>query len=166
MRAAQFESFLHPLIIMLTVPLAVAGALLGLWLCGQTLNIYSQIGIIMLVGLAAKNGILIVEFANQLRAQGLARDEAVLDAAVLRLRPIVMTSVTTVMGAVPLVIGSGAGSEARFVIGVVVVAGVIVSTLLSLLVVPLMYHWLTARAPLPGARLAQLDRELGARAEP
>jgi multidrug efflux pump len=164
--AAQFESFLHPLIIMLTVPLAVAGALLGLWLCGQTLNIYSQIGIIMLVGLAAKNGILIVEFANQLRAQGLARDEAVLDAAVLRLRPIVMTSVTTVMGAVPLVIGSGAGSEARFVIGVVVVAGVIVSTLLSLLVVPLMYHWLTARAPLPGARLAQLDRELGARAEP
>jgi multidrug efflux pump len=161
--AAQFESFLHPLVIMLTVPLAVAGALLGLWACGQTLNIYSQIGIIMLVGLAAKNGILIVEFANQLRAQGVPREEAVLDASVLRLRPIIMTSVTTVMGAVPLVLGSGAGAESRFVIGVVVVAGVIVSTLLSLLVVPLMYHWLTAWAPPPGARMAALDVELAAR---
>ena len=161
--AAQFESFLHPLVIMLTVPLAVAGALLGLWACGQTLNIYSQIGIIMLVGLAAKNGILIVEFANQLRAQGVPREEAVLDASVLRLRPIIMTSVTTVMGAVPLVLGSGAGAESRFVIGVVVVAGVVVSTLLSLLVVPLMYHWLTAWAPPPGARMAALDAELAAR---
>jgi multidrug efflux pump len=161
--AAQFESFLHPLVIMLTVPLAVAGALMGLWACGQTLNIYSQIGIIMLVGLAAKNGILIVEFANQLRAQGVPREEAVLDASVLRLRPIIMTSVTTVMGAVPLVLGSGAGAESRFVIGVVVVAGVIVSTLLSLLVVPLMYHWLTAWAPPPGARMAALDVELAAR---
>ncbi len=161
--AAQFESFLHPLVVMLTVPLAVAGALLGLWLCGQTLNIYSQIGIIMLVGLATKNGILIVEFANQLRTQGLGREEAVLDAAVLRLRPIVMTSVTTVMGAVPLVLGSGAGAESRFVIGVVVVAGVVVSTLLSLLVVPLMYHLLTARATPPGVRLAALDAELAGR---
>jgi len=164
--AAQFESFLHPLVIMLTVPLAVAGALLGLWACGQTLNIYSQIGIIMLVGLAAKNGILIVEFANQLREQGVPREEAVLDASVLRLRPIIMTSVTTVMGAVPLVLGSGAGAESRFVIGVVVVAGVIVSTLLSLLVVPLMYHWLTAWAPPPGARMAALDAELAARETP
>ena len=161
--AAQFESFLHPLVIMLTVPLAVAGALLGLWLFGQTLNIYSQIGIIMLVGLAAKNGILIVEFANQLRAQGVSREDAVLDASVLRLRPIVMTSVTTVMGAVPLVLAAGAGAESRFVIGVVVVAGVIVSTLLSLLVVPLMYHWLTAWAPPPGVRMAELDAELAAR---
>ena len=161
--AAQFESFLHPLVIMLTVPLAVAGALLGLWLFGQTLNIYSQIGIIMLVGLAAKNGILIVEFANQLRAQGISREDAVLDASVLRLRPIVMTSVTTVMGAVPLVLAAGAGAESRFVIGVVVVAGVIVSTLLSLLVVPLMYHWLTAWAPPPGVRMAELDAELAAR---
>jgi len=161
--AAQFESFLHPLVIMLTVPLAVAGALLGLWLFGQTLNIYSQIGIIMLVGLAAKNGILIVEFANQLRAQGVSREDAVLDASVLRLRPIVMTSVTTVMGAVPLVLAAGAGAESRFVIGVVVVAGVVVSTLLSLLVVPLMYHWLTAWAPPPGVRMAELDAELAAR---
>jgi multidrug efflux pump len=164
--AAQFESFLHPLVVMLTVPLAVAGALLGLWLCGQTLNIYSQIGIIMLVGLAAKNGILIVEFANQLREQGMEPAEAVLDASVLRLRPIIMTSVTAVMGAVPLVLASGAGAESRFVIGVVVIAGVLVSTLLSLLVVPLMYHWLTAWAPPSGLRLAALDAELAARDGP
>jgi multidrug efflux pump len=160
--SAQFESFLHPLIIMLTVPLAVVGALLGLWLTGQTLNIYSQIAIIMLVGLAAKNGILIVEFANQLRAEGLEREQALLDAASLRLRPIIMTSITTVMGAVPLVLSGGAGAETRFVIGVVVIAGVLVSTLLSLLVVPLTYHWLTARAPLPGATGQRLERELAA----
>ncbi len=158
--AAQFESFLDPLIVMLTVPLAVAGALLGLWLSGQTLNIYSQIAIIMLVGLAAKNGILVVEFANQLRAEGRAREDALLDAAALRLRPIVMTSITTVMGAVPLVVSAGAGSETRYVIGVVVIAGVIVSTVLSLLVVPLAYHWLTARAALPGARARRLEHAL------
>ncbi|MBK6583068.1 MAG: efflux RND transporter permease subunit [Gammaproteobacteria bacterium] len=159
--AAQFESFLHPLVIMLTVPLAVAGALLGLWLTGQTLNIYSQIGIIMLVGLAAKNGILIVEFANQLRGEGMAREEALLEAASLRLRPIVMTAITTIMGAMPLVLAYGAGAEARYVIGVVVVAGVLVSTVLSLLVVPLTYHLLTARAGLPGATGQRLERELG-----
>jgi multidrug efflux pump len=163
--AAQFESFLHPLVIMLTVPLAVAGALAGLWLTGQSLNIYSQIGIIMLVGLAAKNGILIVEFANQLRAGGLERELALLEAASLRLRPIVMTSITTVMGAMPLVLSSGAGAETRFVLGVVVIAGVLVSTLLSLLIVPLMYHWLTARAPVPGARAARLEQELRAGGE-
>ena len=159
--AAQFESFLHPLVIMLTVPLAVAGALLGLWLTGQTLNSYSQIGIIMLVGLAAKNGILIVEFANQLRGEGMAREEALLEAASLRLRPIVMTAITTIMGAMPLVLAYGAGAEARYVIGVVVVAGVLVSTVLSLLVVPLTYHLLTARAGLPGATGQRLERELG-----
>jgi multidrug efflux pump len=160
--AAQFESFLHPLIVMLTVPLAVVGALIGLWLTDQTLNIYSQMAIIMLVGLAAKNGILIVEFANQLRGEGLEREEALLQAASLRLRPIVMTSITTVMGAVPLVVSSGAGAETRFVIGVVVIAGVLVSTLLSLLVVPLTYHWLTARAAPPGATAQRLERELAA----
>ncbi len=162
--AAQFESFLHPLVIMLTVPLAVVGALIGLWLAGQTLNIYSQIAVIMLVGLAAKNGILIVEFANQLRGEGLGREEALLQAASLRLRPIIMTSITTVMGAVPLVLSAGAGAETRFVIGVVVIAGVLVSTVLSLVVVPLMYHWLTARAPLPGATGQRLERELAAHA--
>jgi len=164
--AAQFESFLHPLIIMLTVPLAVAGALAGLWATGQTLNIYSQIGIIMLVGLAAKNGILIVEFANQLRVEGLEREEALLQAAALRLRPIVMTSITTIMGAVPLVLSTGAGSETRYVIGIVVVFGVIVSSALSLLVVPLMYQWLTARAGLPGATGQRLERELQAHSSP
>ena len=164
--AAQFESFLDPLIVMLTVPLAVAGALFGLWLTGQTLNLYSQIAIIMLVGLAAKNGILMVEFANQLRGEGYAREEALLDAAALRLRPIVMTSITTVMGAIPLVITSGAGSETRYVIGVVVISGVIVSTVLSLLVVPLVYHQLTARSTPPGARAQRLERELAATPEP
>jgi multidrug efflux pump len=140
----------------------VVGALLGLWLSGQTLNLYSQIAIIMLVGLAAKNGILVVEFANQLRAEGLAREQALLDAAALRLRPIVMTSITTVMGAVPLVVSSGAGSETRHVIGVVVISGVVVSTALSLLVVPLAYHWFTARAKPPGARAQRLEHELAA----
>ena len=132
-----------------------------MWLTGQTLNIYSQIGIIMLVGLAAKNGILIVEFANQLRGEGMAREEALLEAASLRLRPIVMTAITTIMGAMPLVLAYGAGAEARYVIGVVVVAGVLVSTVLSLLVVPLTYHLLTARAGLPGATGQRLERELG-----
>ena len=102
MLAAQFESFMHPLVIMLTVPLAVLGALLGLWLTGSTLNLFSQIGIVMLVGLAAKNGILIVEFANQRRDEGLSIIEAILEASATRLRPILMTSIATVTGALPL----------------------------------------------------------------
>ena len=111
--AAQFESFIHPLIIMLSVPLAVTGALLSLWLTGNSLNIYSQIGIILLIGLMAKNGILIVEFANQLRDEGRSIREAVLEASVLRLRPIVMTVLSTMLGAVPLVLATGAGAESR-----------------------------------------------------
>src|SRR5690606_7289607 len=109
--AAQFESFLHPLLILMTVPLATAGALLGLYLTGQTLNIFSQIGLVMLIGLAAKNGILIIEFANQLRDQGLPFDQALYNAALQRLRPILMTSLTTVVGAVPLLLAFGAGAE-------------------------------------------------------
>ena len=118
--AAQFESFIHPLVIMLTVPLAVVGALLGLELSGGSLNIYSQIGIVMMVGLAAKNGILIVEFANQLRDAGASVEEAIKEAARLRLRPIVMTSISTVIGVLPLILGGGAGAESRMAIGVVV----------------------------------------------
>ena len=137
--AAQFESFIHPLVIMLTVPLAVLGALFGLWLFGLTLNIYSQIGIVMLVGLAAKNGILIVEFANQLRDEGRNIVEAVIESSVVRLRPIVMTSVCTVVGALPLALGHGAGANSRIAIGVVIISGVLFSTLLSLFVVPAFY---------------------------
>ncbi|BDM64786.1 multidrug transporter [Shewanella sp. NFH-SH190041] len=158
--AAQFESFIHPLIIMLTVPLATLGALLGLYMTGQSLNIYSQIGIIMLVGLAAKNGILIVEFANQLRDQGLQVSQAVLQAAKLRLRPILMTGITTAAGAVPLVMSFGAGAETRFVIGVVVLWGIIVATLFTLLVVPVAYRLLAGLTSAPGAVAKQLQQEL------
>ena len=137
--AAQFESFVHPFVIMLSVPLAVAGGLFGLYVTGQSLNIYSQIGLIMLIGLAAKNGILIVEFANQLRDEGRAFREALVEASALRLRPILMTAITTVMGAVPLILASGAGAESRVVIGVVVFAGVLFSTLFTLYVIPAAY---------------------------
>ena len=115
--AAQFESFIHPLIIMLTVPLGLAGALLSLWLTGNSLNVYSQIGIVLLVGLMAKNGILIVEFANQLRDEGRTIREAVLEASAIRLRPVVMTMVSTMLGGVPLVLATGAGAESRAAIG-------------------------------------------------
>jgi multidrug efflux pump len=137
--AAQFESFVHPLTIMLTVPLAVAGALGGLYLAGSSLNVYSQVGILVLIGLAAKNGILIVEFANQLRNQGKPVADAILESARTRLRPVLMTSVSTAVGAVPLVLASGAGAESRFTIGVVIISGVVLSTVLTLFLVPLAY---------------------------
>ncbi len=137
--AAQFESFAHPLVIMLTVPLGVLGALIGLLLTGGTLNLFSQIGIVMLVGLAAKNGILIVEFANQLRDEGRDVHQAIVEASAVRLRPILMTSIATIMGAVPLVIFGGPGSASRATIGIVVIFGVAFSTLLSLFVVPAFY---------------------------
>lgn len=137
--AAQFESYIHPFIIMLTVPLAMGGGLLGLYLTGTSLNIYSQIGLIMLVGLAAKNGILIVEFSNQLRDRGQPFDEALRQASATRFRPILMTGLTTVAGTIPLILGSGAGSETRIVIGVVVLSGVIAATIFTLLIVPVAY---------------------------
>ncbi|WP_353570428.1 efflux RND transporter permease subunit [Candidatus Albibeggiatoa sp. nov. BB20] len=142
--AAQFESFIHPLVIMLTVPLAIFGALLGLDIMGQSINIYSQIGIVMLIGLATKNGILIVEFTNQLRDAGHEFKEALLQASQQRLRPILMTAITTIMGAVPLILAQGAGSESRVVIGVVIFSGVAFSTFFTLFVVPVAY-WLLAR---------------------
>ena len=156
--AAQFESFLHPLVIMLTVPLAVLGALLGLKLTGNSINLFSQIGIVMLVGLAAKNGILIVEFANQRRDEGLALRDAILDAAATRLRPILMTSVATVTGALPLMFASGAGSASRQAIGVVVVFGVLLSTLLSLFVVPAFYLLLARYTKAPEERTRMLEK--------
>jgi len=148
--AAQFESFLHPLLIMFTVPLATLGALLGLFFTGQTINIFSQIGLVMLIGLAAKNGILIIEFANQLRDKGLAFEEALYQSARQRLRPIMMTSLTTMLGAVPLLIASGAGAEVRFVLGVVIFFGVLSSTLLTLFVLPSLYLALARRSNTPG----------------
>jgi multidrug efflux pump len=137
--AAQFESWINPLIVMLTVPLAVTGGLLALYLTGQSLNIYSQIGMILLIGLMTKNGILIVEFANQLREQGLKTRDAVIEASVLRLRPILMTSIATMGGAIPLAWSTGAGAEARNAIGWVIVGGVGLSTVLTTLVVPSLY---------------------------
>ncbi|WP_413731367.1 MULTISPECIES: efflux RND transporter permease subunit [unclassified Shewanella] len=158
--AAQFESYIHPMVIMLTVPLATVGALVGLLLTGQSLNIYSQIGIIMLVGLAAKNGILIVEFANQLRDKGLEFDAAILQAANQRLRPILMTGITTAAGAVPLVLAEGAGAETRFVIGVVVLSGILLATVFTLLVIPVAYSLFARRSSSPEAVAQQLEKEL------
>jgi multidrug efflux pump len=161
--AAQFESFLHPLVIMLAVPLAMLGALIGLSVWGTSLNLYSQIGIVMLVGLAAKNGILIVEFANQLRDEGRSVREAILESASVRLRPILMTSVAMICGATPLMLSTGAGAASRSSIGVVVVFGVAFSSLLSLFVVPMFYALLAPYTRSPDAvahRLEELEREV------
>ena len=137
--AAQFESFIDPLIIILTVPLSLAGALLTLHLTGQTLNVFSQIGIIMLVGLVTKNGILIVEFANQRKEQGLGKLEAVLEASVARLRPILMTSLATILGILPIALSLGASAGSRQSLGIAVVGGLIFSGFLTLFVVPAVY---------------------------
>ena len=158
--AAQFESYLHPAIIMLTVPLAIAGALLGLYLTGQTLNIYSQVGIIMLIGLAAKNGILIVEFANQLRDKGVEFEQAIIQSSCQRLRPILMTGITTAAGAVPLVMATGAGAETRFVIGIVVLFGILLATFFTLVVVPAVYGLLARNSSTPNAVTNKLEKEL------
>ena len=139
--AAQFESFVHPAVIMLTAPLAVAGGAFGLFMLDGTLNIYSQIGFVILIALATKNGILIVEFANQLRDEGHDIRSAVLEASQMRLRPILMTSIATMAGALPLVLAHGAGSESRVAIGVVIVFGVGIATMFTLLVVPVAYDF-------------------------
>ncbi|MGO4999111.1 efflux RND transporter permease subunit [Oceanisphaera sp. W20_SRM_FM3] len=147
--AAQFESFIHPFIVLLTVPLGLVGGLLGLYFADMSLNAYSQIAMVMLIGLVTKNGILIVEFANQLRDRGLPFDEAVTEAAVRRLRPILMTAFTTIIGAIPLIIASGAGAESRQTVGVVVFTGVSLATLLTLFIVPAMYRLLARNTQSP-----------------
>jgi multidrug efflux pump len=139
--AAQFESFIDPLTIMLTVPLALCGALLSLWYFNQTLNIFSQIGIIMLIGLVTKNGILIVEFANQLKEQGKSVREAIQEAAAARLRPILMTSIATALGALPIALALGAGAKSRMAMGIVIVGGVLFSLVLTLYVIPAIYSY-------------------------
>jgi multidrug efflux pump len=164
--AAQFESFVHPLVIMLTVPIGVAGAIYAMAAGGLSLNVYSQIGIILLIGLISKNGILIVEFANQLRDEGYAVREAVIEASVLRLRPIMMTAVSTILGAVPLVTASGAGAESRIAVGTVIIAGLAMATALMLFVTPILYD-LMARFTRPrGAVEKTLDAALGKSSQP
>ncbi|EDM70735.1 Acriflavin resistance protein [Roseobacter sp. AzwK-3b] len=158
--AAQFESFVHPVTIMLTVPAGVAGAIYAMALTGLSINVYSQIGIILLIGLVAKNGILIVEFANQLRDEGKDVREAVLQASVLRLRPIVMTVVSTVLGALPLVLATGAGAESRNAIGTVIIAGLLFATAMMLLVTPVLYDLLARFTKPRGAVEKALESEL------
>jgi multidrug efflux pump len=143
--SAQFESFRDPLIIMFTVPLALAGAVLTLWFFDKTLNIFSQIGIIMLIGLVSKNGILIVEFANQRKSQGLDKLEAIHSAAVARFRPILMTSLSTILGAVPIALALGAGSESRVAMGTAIIGGLTFATLLTQFVIPAMYAYISER---------------------
>jgi multidrug efflux pump len=162
--AAQFESFKHPLIIMTTVPLAIVGALLGLWIFGASINIYSQIGTIMLIGLAAKNGILIVEFANQLRDRGTEFHEAVIQSARTRLRPVLMTSMCTAFGAIPLLLATGAGALSRQSIGAVVFFGVSCAVLLTLLVVPAVYGLVARNTHSPEYVAQLIDKLKGASA--
>ena len=155
--AAQFESFVHPFVIMLSVPLAIMGGLFGLFLFENTLNIYSQIGLIILIALAAKNGILIVEFANQLRDEGRSVRDAIIEASDLRIRPVLMTSIATMAGAIPLIIGHGAGAESRVTIGTVIFFGLGVATMLTLFVVPVFYDLLARYTKSPDATAKAID---------
>ncbi len=157
--AAQFESFIQPFVIMLTVPLAVTGGLFGLEVIGSSLNIYSQIGLVILIGLAAKNGILIVEFANQLREEGRDVMTATLDAAEIRFRPILMTGLSTAIGAAPLMLASGPGAESRITIGVVIFTGVTVATLFTLFVIPVAYSVLGRFTKTPNWMSKQLESQ-------
>jgi multidrug efflux pump len=141
--AAQFESFIDPFIVMLTIPMAFAGAFISLWYFDQTWNIFSQIGVIMLIGLVTKNGILIVEFANQLKKTGMSKYDAIIEAATMRLRPILMTSLATALGALPIAMSFGAASQSRMPLGIVIVGGICFSLILTLFVIPAMYTFLS-----------------------
>jgi multidrug efflux pump len=143
--AAQFESFRSPFIIMMTVPLALAGALFALWYFNQTINIFSQIGLVMLIGLVTKNGILIVEFANQRRRAGMPLFEAITDAAASRFRPIVMTSFTVMLGVLPIALAIGASAKSRASMGIAIIGGLAFSLILSLYVVPAVYTYLSPK---------------------
>jgi multidrug efflux pump len=160
--AAQFESFVHPAVILVTVPLALTGALVGLWVFGASVNVFTQIGAILLIGLAAKNGVLLVEFANQLRDRGQTFREALVDAACVRLRPILMTSACTTFGAMPLLLATGAGAESRQPIGIVVVFGVAISAVLTLFVVPALYSVLARYTRSPEAVSREIEALRGA----
>ena len=158
--AAQFESFVDPFIIMITVPLAIGGAVFSLWLFDQTLNIFSQIGMIMLIGLVTKNGILIVEFANQLREKGLGIQEAVLEAATLRFRPILMTSLATILGAMPIALALGSAGRSRMSMGIVIMGGLLFSLVLTLYVIPAMYTFLSRKKNFDNLKMIErIERE-------
>lgn len=160
--AAQFESFINPAVVMFTVPMGIFGGFIGLALTNQGMNIYSQIGMIMLIGMVTKNGILIVEFANQLRDRGLALDTAIIDASARRLRPILMTAFTTLIGAIPLIMSTGAGSESRIAVGTVIFSGMAFATFVTLLVIPAMYRLISASTHSPGYVEAQLNDAIAA----
>lgn len=164
--AAQFESFTDPFIIMLTVPLAIAGAVLSLWMFNQTLNIFSQIGIIMLIGLVTKNGILIVEFANEKRKEGMSKLEAAIEASALRLRPILMTSLVTAFGALPIAMGLGAAAKSRIPLGIVIVGGIIFSLVLTLFVIPAMYSFMSRYKPVDNSAYEDHPQPLQPQPEP
>jgi multidrug efflux pump len=155
--AAQFESWIHPGVIMLTVPIAALGGLFGLLIADSSINTYSQIGMIILVGIAAKNGILIVEFANQLRDEGLSIREAVIEASSLRLRPIIMTSISAAAGAIPLIFWGGAGGASRQTIGVVIFFGAVFTTIVTLFIVPVFYNMLARFTKSPMATARRID---------
>lgn len=158
--AAQFESFVNPLVVMFTVPMGVFGGFLGLFVMQQGLNLYSQIGMIMLIGMVTKNGILIVEFANQLRDRGIEFEKAIIDAAARRLRPILMTAFTTLAGSVPLILSSGAGYESRVAVGTVIFFGMAFATLVTLFVIPAMYRIISAATHAPGHVEHELNKQL------
>ncbi|MFI3245582.1 MAG: efflux RND transporter permease subunit [Ferrimonas sp.] len=157
--AAQFESFINPAVVMFTVPMGIFGGLAGLWMMDQSLNIYSQIGLIMLIGMVTKNGILIVEFANQLRDQGMSLNDAVVNAAARRLQPIFMTAMTTLFGALPLILATGAGAESRIAVGTVVLFGMAFATVVTLLVIPAMYRLISGHTRSPGYVAQQLAQQ-------
>ncbi len=158
--AAQFESFINPLVVMFTVPMGVFGGFLGLFVMSQGLNVYSQIGMIMLIGMVTKNGILIVEFANQLRDRGIEFEKAIVDASARRLRPIMMTAFTTLAGAIPLITSTGAGYESRVAVGTVIFFGMAFATLVTLFVIPAMYRLISAGTKSPGYVEAELNKAL------
>ncbi len=158
--SAQFGSFIHPLVIMVTVPFALTGALFGLWLFNNTLNIYSQIGIIMLTGLAAKNAILIIEFINQLREEGVSFTKAVIKGSLIRLRPVLMTAISTILGALPLIFAMGAGANSRISIGLVIFFGVSFATFMTLFVIPVFYHLFARSTKARNATEKALEAEL------
>lgn len=158
--AAQFESFINPMVVMLTVPMGIFGGLAGLLILDQSLNIFSQIGMIMLMRMVTKNGILIVEFANQLRDKGVAFEQAIIDASERRLRPILMTAFTTLFGSVPLIMSTGAGAESRVAVGTVVFFGMAFATFVTLLVIPAMYRLMSEKTASPGHVAEQLEKAL------
>ncbi|PMG03162.1 multidrug transporter AcrB [Vibrio breoganii] len=158
--AAQFESFVSPTIVMLTVPIGLLGGLIGILLAGDSFNLYSQLGMLMLIGMATKNGILIVEFANQLRNRGQDVKQAILNASEQRLRPIVMTAMTTLLGSIPMLIVTGAGSETRFSVGIVIFSGMLLTKVVTLFVIPSLYLWIGGHSHSPEARVNQVNNLL------